>query len=124
MDNLFSLIEHFPNETKIIVTTPTQAIEKTVGLIKCCSDEDFLRAKVEDWSLSKKGTLCCTIKRDLKDFKNEDVILIHTNGLEEGIRCALCKNPIKSDRGCDGNCNVDTTLLSRICNLIEHQKVY
>ena len=30
----------------------------------------------------------------------DDIMTIHTQGLDEGIRCAMCTNSMKSDRGC------------------------
>ena len=53
----------------------------------------------------------------------DDIILINTNGLSEGIRCSLCKNPIKSDRGCDGNCNVNEEDVSHIMEVVDKCKV-
>lgn len=39
-------------------------------------------------------------------------------GLEEGLRCAICKNSIKSDRGCDGGCLVDSSLYKKIMDTV------
>lgn len=47
-----------------------------------------------------------------------DLITINTNGLEEAIRCAICENPIKSERGCDGSCRYDEKLLNRIIEAV------
>ena len=47
------------------------------------------------------------VKQEAEQCKLYDTISIHTNGLEEGIRCAVCTNQIKSDTGCDGGCCVD-----------------
>lgn len=52
-----------------------------------------------------------------------DVIIIHTTGLEEGIRCALCKNPIKTDRGCDALCSVNENDVKRVINVINSMKI-
>lgn len=49
----------------------------------------------------------------------DKTIKIHTDGLEEGIRCALCTNPIKSDRGCDGGCRVDEDVRKKIMDVID-----
>lgn len=49
----------------------------------------------------------------------ERTIKMYSDGLEEGIRCALCTNPIKSDRGCDGGCKVDEDLLKKIMDVID-----
>lgn len=53
----------------------------------------------------------------------EDTIIVHATGLTEGIRCAMCKNPIRSDRGCDGGCMVDTELLEKVLKVIEQNIV-
>ena len=58
------------------------------------------------------------VKQEAEKYKLYDTISIHTNGLEEGIRCAVCTNQIKSDTGCDGGCCVDENLVKRICEVI------
>ena len=58
------------------------------------------------------------VKQEAEKYKLYDTISIHTNGLEEGIRCAVCTNHIKSDTGCDGGCCVDENLVKRICDVI------
>lgn len=54
---------------------------------------------------------------------SDDINLIHTEGLEEEIACAMCTNPIKSDRGCDGNCSYDDYLYRKILEVIEKRMV-
>lgn len=39
---------------------------------------------------------------------------IYTEALEEGIRCAMCTNTIKSDTGCDGGCIVDVKMYNKV----------
>ena len=58
------------------------------------------------------------VKQEAEKYKLYDTISIHTNGLEEGIRCAVCTNQIKSDTGCDVGCCVDENLVKRICDVI------
>ena len=58
------------------------------------------------------------VKQAAEQYELYDTISIHTNGLEEGIRCAVCTNQIKSDTGCDGGCCVDENLVKRICDVI------
>lgn len=48
----------------------------------------------------------------------EDIKLIRTNGLDEGIRCALCTNPRHTERGCDGGCQVNEHLYDAVMNTI------
>ena len=64
------------------------------------------------------GTIEEIVKQEAEKYKLYDTISIHTNGLEEGIRCAVCTNQIKSDTGCDGGCCVDENLVKRICDVI------
>lgn len=76
--------------------------------------------KSRDASVSRK-TLDYAIeivKKEAEKYKLYDTISIHTNGLDEGIRCAVCTNQIKSDTGCDGGCCVDENLVKRICDVI------
>ena len=65
--------------------------------------------------------------RELKQFKEqescEDVMAIHTQGLAEGIRCAMCTNSIKSDRGCDGGCIVDEDMYKNVVDTIRNHIV-
>ena len=44
--------------------------------------------------------------------------VVNPEGLEEGIRCAMCTNPMRSDRGCDGGCQYDEALYNRICEVV------
>ena len=39
--------------------------------------------------------------------------------IDEEIRCAMCRNQMKTDRGCDGNCQVDEKLCKEIIRIIE-----
>lgn len=48
-----------------------------------------------------------------------DLITINTNCLEEAIRCAICKNPIKTKRGCDGSCQYEKEMLSKVIDAVE-----
>lgn len=49
-----------------------------------------------------------------------DLALIHTEGLDEGIRCAMCTNSMKSDRGCDGSCVVNNAMYKEVMDVIEN----
>ena len=48
-----------------------------------------------------------------------DLALIHTEGLDEEIRCAMCTNSMKSDRGCDGSCVVNKDMYKAVMDAIE-----
>ena len=53
----------------------------------------------------------------------EDVMVIHTKGLDEEIRCAMCTNSMKSNRGCDGGCVVNECMYREVMNTIENHIV-
>ena len=38
--------------------------------------------------------------------------------MDEGIRCAMCTNTMKSDRGCDGGCVVNDAMYKRVMEVI------
>lgn len=60
---------------------------------------------------------------ELKTYENleEQGMLLKLNApIENILLCTLCTNPIKSDRGCDGNCKYDDELLSRILKAIDN----
>ncbi len=56
----------------------------------------------------------------LSQESRDDVMAIHTQGLDEGVRCAMCTNSMKSDTGCDGGCMVDDELFKRIMDTINN----
>ena len=43
---------------------------------------------------------------------------LDTEGLDEQIRCEMCRNPMHTDRGCDGNCKYDEKLYERIMQIL------
>jgi hypothetical protein len=77
-------------------------------------------------------TACCSISDIHKEFVREsikaleqqpsdDVMAIHTQGLAEGIRCAMCTNSMKNDRGCDGGCMVNEDMYEKVMETINNQ---
>ena len=49
------------------------------------------------------------------EFLEEQGMLLKLNApIEEIIRCAMCTNIMRSDRGCDGGCQVDERLFNKI----------
>ena len=50
-----------------------------------------------------------------------DLTLIHTEGLDEEIRCTMCANSMKSDRGCDGGCVVNKDMYKKVMDAIERR---
>lgn len=49
----------------------------------------------------------------------EGRLAIDTDGLDEEIRCEMCRNPMCNDRGCDGNCKYDEELYKKIIQAID-----
>ena len=43
---------------------------------------------------------------------------IDVEGLDEQIRCEMCRNPMHTNRGCDGNCKYDEKLYERIMQIL------
>ena len=47
--------------------------------------------------------------------------VIDTEGLDEQIRCEMCRNPMHTNRGCDGNCKYDEKLYERIMQILDER---
>ena len=47
--------------------------------------------------------------------------VIDTEGLDEQIRCEMCRNPMHTDRGCDGNCKYDEKLYEKIIQILDER---
>ena len=66
------------------------------------------------------------IKKDIEVLKQEpceDIMAIHTQGLDEEIRCTMCTNPMRSDRGCDGGCLYDEDMYEKVMDVIRNHFV-
>lgn len=59
------------------------------------------------------------IVNQLAEEYNNGCILVHTQGLDVEIQCAMCTNPMKSDRGCDGGCSVNEEMYKKVLDVIE-----
>ena len=42
-------------------------------------------------------------------------------GIDEEIRCEMCRNPMHTDRGCDGGCTYDEKLYKRIMQILDRR---
>ena len=58
--------------------------------------------------------------RAQEPITKNDITLIHTEGLDEEIRCAMCTNPIANDRGCNGSCTVNDKMYKKVMDTIEN----
>ena len=75
------------------------------------------------------GTTICLCRQCRKDLyrkmtgimEADGMQMITTDGLEEEIRCALCRSPVKTDRGCDGGCMFDEALYDSLMEIIERR---
>lgn len=57
------------------------------------------------------------IFKEWQEYKNleEHGMLLKLNApIDIIIRCAMCTNSMRSDRGCDGDCQVDEIMFDRI----------
>lgn len=61
-------------------------------------------------------------KQDVPDTNVGNTVsrtnVIDTEGLDEQIRCEMCRNPMHTNRGCDGNCIYDVNLYKRIMQIL------
>lgn len=61
-------------------------------------------------------------EQDVPDTNVEGMIsrtkVIDAEGLDEQIRCEMCRNPMHTNRGCDGNCKYDVNLYKRIMQIL------
>ena len=48
-------------------------------------------------------------------------VAIDVEGIDEQIRCEMCRNPMHTDRGCDGNCKCDEKLYERIMQILDER---
>lgn len=99
------------------------------------SEAEDLEYSRLDWRHEANQCLECAkehrqLAEWLKDYKRlleqepcEDTIAIHTQGLDEGIRCAMCTNSMKSNRGCDGGCAVNEGMYREVMNTIRNHIV-
>ena len=93
-----------------------------------CGDTECIEARKNDCiECADEHKQLAEWLKELKQFKEqepcEDVMAIHTQGLAEGIRCAMCNNSIKSDRGCDGGCIVDEDMYKKVVDTIRNHIV-
>ena len=64
------------------------------------------------------------IKKLLEDnTPSFPTITIRTDGLEEEIRCLMCKNIMRSDSNCDGGCEYDKEVYDKIIKMIMFRTV-
>ena len=61
------------------------------------------------------------VKDELDPTTKNGLALIHIEGLAEEIRCTMCTNYMKSDRGCDGSCVVNNDMYEAVMDAIEER---
>lgn len=52
---------------------------------------------------------------------NDRYAAIDVVGIDEQIRCEMCRNPMHTDRGCDGGCTYDEKLYKRIMQILDER---
>ena len=74
----------------------------------------------KEWLIPMNNALDGAIKAlEQEPTTKNDLALIHTEGLDEEIRCTMCTNYMKSDRGCDGSCVVNNDMYKAVMDAIE-----
>lgn len=81
---------------------------------KPCISPKYLRQELEQLALEQEHR-----QLEQEPTTKNDLALIHTEGLDEEIRCTMCTNSMKSDRGCDGSCVVNNDMYKAVMNAIE-----
>ena len=77
----------------------------------CCEWDSHYEPKTEPQTETQTETQ--------NSNKNSNVISVY-DGVSEAVRCAMCNNPNKSDRGCDGACSYDEALYKKIIDAIHN----
>ena len=89
-------------------------IDKLIGRLeeekKYCS----YNPQIRDEAINK----AISIVTELAEEYN-GCILVHAQGLDVGIQCAMCTNSMKSDTGCDGGCSVNKEMYKKVLDVID-----
>lgn len=103
------------------------ALKKGIEALKTL--EDFERAQIITGGRLNGRTYAYKIgledgkRKALEQESCEDIMTIHTQGLDEEIRCTMCTNSMKSDRGCDGGCMIDKDMYEKVMDIIRNRIV-
>ena len=79
---------------------------------ECWTDAEFIAMDMAIEALTAQPNDDDTISRQAA---------IDTEGLDEQIRCEMCKNQMHTDRGCDGHCKYDEKLYERIMQILDER---
>lgn len=55
------------------------------------------------------------------DMEKMDKVEQNLEHIDIAIRCAMCTNPMKSNRGCDGGCRVDEEMYKKVLGVINKE---
>ena len=61
------------------------------------------------------------IKMQVEKLAESRQAAIDVVGIDEEIRCEMCRNPMHTDRGCDGGCTYDEKLYKRIMQILDER---
>jgi hypothetical protein len=89
--------------------------------IECCKHFEDIKKNIDSWALREEPSSSGKPnKSEISTGSNtNNLALIHTEGLDEEIRCTMCTNYMKSDRGCDGSCVVNKDMYKAVIDAIE-----
>jgi len=111
------------------MTTPKMMASVTVEKGKTMTNaEKFVHLfglyATELWSKSEKDFLIW-LNAEYENIHDANIgelidrqAAIDVEGIDEQIRCEMCRNPMHTDRGCDGNCKYDEKLYERIMQIL------
>jgi len=85
--------------------------------------KEYLEEILTEYGVAFTDSLADRLLREFKPCEDADVKLIHTQGLDEGIRCAMCTNLMANHRGCDGACVVNEIMYKKVLDVIRKQIV-
>lgn len=99
---------------------------KEIDRIECAIRHIRTAVDVDPWAVEiAVDAMRKLLVKDNHDFSQglvKDTIsrqgAIDTEGLDEEVRCEMCRNQMKTDRGCDGNCKYDEKLYEKIMQIL------
>lgn len=108
--------------------TNQEAIKMLTAKVECMRQEtsgtdiDCNRRNCDDCELCyAQGTIGEQIEALNVAISALQQVAIDMDGLDEEIRCEMCKNPMHTDKGCDGNCKYDEILYEKIMQILNER---
>lgn len=127
IDEAIKQIEYIVEDNQKVIDTHHISDELTIEEI-FCDDTEIIEERLAAYK--KRTDDFRQLAEWLKDYKRlleqascEDIMAIHTQGLDEEIRCTMCTNPMRSDKGCDGGCMFDEDMYEKVMDVIRNREV-